>query len=68
MDEAVSHPHGRARSSYVEDSGLVQPRPAPRFMNTASVAPRMWQPDSDRDAILREIGMEDVQEIQGLHE
>ena len=58
MEEAVAHPHSRARDSYVKDNGLVQPRPAPRLMNTASVVPRMWQPDSDREAILREIGVE----------
>ena len=60
MEEAVTHQHNRARDSYVEDDGLVQPRSAPRFMDTAAVAPKMWQPDSGRDDILREIGLEDV--------
>jgi alpha-methylacyl-CoA racemase len=60
MDEAISHHHNVARESYVEDSGWVQPRAAPRFVDTAPVNPRMWQPDSDREAILREIGVEEV--------
>lgn len=62
MEEAVTHQHNRARDSYVEDSGFVQPRSAPRFMDTALVAPRMWQPNSGRDDILREIGLEHISE------
>lgn len=65
MDEALAHQHNRARDSYVEDGGCIQPRPAPRFLDTAGVTPRMWQPDSDRDAILREIGIEDAGAVQG---
>lgn len=58
MDEALTNDHNSARGSYVADRGYVQPSPAPRFINTQSVAPRMWHRDSDRDAILAEIGME----------
>ena len=56
MDEALAHPHSRARGTYIEDAGLWQPRPAPTFLGTATVRPTMWRQDSDREAILREIG------------
>lgn len=59
MDEALLHDHNRARGSYLEADGFIQPRPAPRFVNTETVKPVMWQPDSDRIAILREIGIDD---------
>jgi alpha-methylacyl-CoA racemase len=32
--EAPAHPHARARGSYVEVGGIVQPAPAPRFSRT----------------------------------
>lgn len=34
LDEAPSHPHIRARGTYVERQGLVHPAPAPRFSRT----------------------------------
>ena len=34
MDEAPSHPHNKARETFVEVSGVVQPAPAPRFSAT----------------------------------
>lgn len=58
MDEAHTHEHNQARDSYFEDKGRMQPRPAPRFMNTERVKPTMWRRDSDRDAILKEIGID----------
>ena len=58
MDQALAHEHNRARDSYLEDNGFVQPSPAPRFVNTGTVKPTMWQRDSDREAILREIGVD----------
>ena len=66
MDEAIAHKHVRARDSYFEHDGYVQPHPAPRFMDTAAVTPRMWQPDSHRDAILGEIGIENGGAVSGL--
>lgn len=65
MDESIAHQHNRARDSYVEDNGYVQPRPAPRFADTESVMPKMWQADSDRDAILREIGIDNAGAVPG---
>jgi alpha-methylacyl-CoA racemase len=34
MHEAQQHPHMRARGTFVEVAGAVQPRPAPRFSRT----------------------------------
>jgi alpha-methylacyl-CoA racemase len=34
MSEAVDHPHIRERGTFVEQDGLVQPAPAPRFSRT----------------------------------
>lgn len=59
MDEAAAHEHNRARGAYLEADGFLQPRPAPRFVGGETVAPVMWKPDSDRAAILRELGIDD---------
>ena len=32
--EAPNHPHNKARGSFVEVEGIVQPGPAPRFSRT----------------------------------
>lgn len=58
MEQALTNHHNVERRSYVAVGGYVQPSPAPRFNNTQPVAPRMWRRDSDRDAILREVGFE----------
>jgi len=39
MTEAPQHPHNRARSTFVEVEGIVQPAPAPRFSRTQPAAP-----------------------------
>jgi alpha-methylacyl-CoA racemase len=36
-DEAPDHPHHRARATFTEVSGVVQPAPAPRFSRTPPV-------------------------------
>jgi len=58
MQEALANKHNIARRNLVEADGFVQPAPAPRFVDTATVEPTMWRADSDRDAILREIGLD----------
>ncbi len=63
MAEAPSHAHNRARGSYLEADGRIQPHSAPRFADTQVVAPRMWQRDSDRTEILTEIGVADPDRI-----
>jgi alpha-methylacyl-CoA racemase len=37
--EAAGHPHHRARNSFVDVGGIVQPAPAPRFGRTPSAVP-----------------------------
>jgi len=57
-DEAPAHPHNRARGTFVELDGVVQPAPAPRFSRTpaaASLPPR--RADQDTEAILRDWGV-----------
>ncbi|MBD3648280.1 MAG: CoA transferase [Pseudomonadales bacterium] len=34
LDEVAEHPHNRARGTFVEQEGVVQPAPAPRFSRT----------------------------------
>ena len=36
LTEAYAHPHLAARGTFVEDAGLTQPAPAPRFSRTVS--------------------------------
>ncbi|OWP49747.1 CaiB/BaiF CoA transferase family protein [Pseudomonas nitroreducens] len=38
--EAAGHPHARARGSFMEVNGVVQPAPAPRFLGTPSPIPQ----------------------------
>ncbi len=38
-DEAPQHAHNRARETFVETGGVVQPAPAPRFSRTPPVRP-----------------------------
>ncbi len=63
MGQAPAHGHNRARGSYLEADGWIQPHPAPRFADTQVVAPRMWQRDSDRMEILAEIGVLDPDRV-----
>jgi alpha-methylacyl-CoA racemase len=39
IEEAPHHPHHRARGTYVEIDGIVQPAPAPRFSRTPASIP-----------------------------
>jgi crotonobetainyl-CoA:carnitine CoA-transferase CaiB-like acyl-CoA transferase len=34
LDEAVAHPHNRARRNFLENEGCLQPAPAPKFSKT----------------------------------
>ena len=36
ITEAFEHPHLRARQTFVEHEGVVQPQPAPRFSRTGA--------------------------------
>jgi len=40
MDEAPHHPHNRQRGTFLEQDGVIQPAPAPRFSRTPSAVQR----------------------------
>lgn len=43
-DEAPEHPHNRARGTFVEVDGKVEPAPAPRFSRTRPAEPAAAEP------------------------
>ena len=56
--EAVQHPHNRARGTFVDVAGIVQPAPAPRFSEDQPTAPPPPpRPGEHGRAILAEIGL-----------
>ncbi|MFM7141745.1 MAG: CoA transferase, partial [Alphaproteobacteria bacterium] len=58
MSEAPSHPHLRARSTFVERDGFVQPAPAPRFSRTpGEIQGPPAVPGRDTDAALGDWGV-----------
>ncbi|MGH9103742.1 MAG: CaiB/BaiF CoA transferase family protein [Acidimicrobiales bacterium] len=66
LDEAPSHPHNRARGTFTEVGGVVQPAPAPRFSRTPGGVPGPPAPPGrDTDAVLADFGF-DSGEVAGL--
>jgi alpha-methylacyl-CoA racemase len=64
--EAAQHPHNKARGTFVEIGGLVQPAPAPRFDRTPADTPEgPHETGSDTDEVLGEYGL-DATEIGRL--
>lgn len=67
LGEAPAHPHNRARETFVEVDGVVQPAPAPRFSRTA---PAIQRPPAHRgehtDEALADWGFS-AEEIATLH-
>jgi alpha-methylacyl-CoA racemase len=61
MDEAASHPHNKARGSFLTVDGMVQPVPVPRYCGTPVAQPRMWQENSDLASLLDECGFDDLE-------
>ncbi|HVA09491.1 MAG TPA: CaiB/BaiF CoA-transferase family protein [Acidimicrobiales bacterium] len=58
--EAHEHPHNRARSTFVEVDGIVQPAPAPRFSRTPSTISRPPSPPgADTETGLLEWGVDE---------
>ncbi len=51
LEEAPAHPHLRARQTFVDVDGVVQPAPAPRFSRTVPPQPRPPQPASREGAM-----------------
>jgi alpha-methylacyl-CoA racemase len=55
--EAPNHPQSRARETFVEHGGVVQPAPAPRFSRTPAELDRPApRPGEHSDEILAELG------------
>ncbi len=66
LAEAPQHPHNRARNSFVNVGGMVQPAPTPRFSRTPSGTPRpITLPGTDTRAVLADCGFT-AAEIDGL--
>jgi alpha-methylacyl-CoA racemase len=57
MAEAAEHPHMKARNTILDDGGLLQPAPAPRFSRTpgAISRPAAW-PGQHTDEVLTDWG------------
>ena len=68
LAEAPNHQHNRARDSYIELDGMVQPAPAPRFSRTPAVVRHGARgPGADGAPILAEAGYTN-QEIAELRD
>ena len=66
--EAPSHPHHRARGTFVEVGESVQPAPAPRFGRTPAAEPQPGpHPGRDTEEILTEAGFS-AAEITGFRQ
>jgi alpha-methylacyl-CoA racemase len=57
MTEAPKHPHNRHRGTFIEDDGVIQPGPAPRFSRTPSKIQRPpARPGEHTEEALRDWG------------
>lgn len=66
LEEAPHHPHNRARGTFIEIDGVVQPAPAPRFSRTPPGPPTAPEaPGHSSEVALREWGVAD-EEIRRL--
>ena len=67
IDEAPQHPHLRARATYVDIDGVVQPAAAPRFGRSVPSTPqaaRPWNPDQAEDILGPWLSVSEVQAIR----
>lgn len=61
FEEAPQHPHLKARGTYVDHEGVIQPAPAPRFSRTpGALTTPPPKPGSDTRAALTAWGLADV--------
>ncbi len=64
--EAPDHPHNKARGTFVEVDGVVQPAPSPRFSRTEpQVSHSQPAPGADSESVLESAGFS-ADEIAGL--
>ncbi|MUL74495.1 CaiB/BaiF CoA-transferase family protein [Mycolicibacterium sp. CBMA 226] len=62
--EAPAHPHNKARGTFVEVDGVVQPAPAPRFSRTpATIRRGPVKPGSDTRRVLLDWGVDEVESL-----
>ncbi|MGX7927342.1 CaiB/BaiF CoA transferase family protein [Tsuneonella sp. HG094] len=68
MGEAVEHPHNKARGTFVDVGGAMQPAPAPRYSGTETSTPEPApMPGDQTDEILGSLDM-DARSIAQLRE
>ena len=72
MQEAIQHPHNRARGTFVEGSGvegrsLIQPAPAPRYSESTTRPPFLPETGADTDAVLQDAGFTPAQIAELRH-
>jgi alpha-methylacyl-CoA racemase len=66
MTEAPKHPHNRHRGTFIEDGGVIQPGPAPRFSRTPSKIQRPpAHPGEHTEEALRDWGFS-ASDLDGL--
>ncbi|HKJ35806.1 MAG TPA: CaiB/BaiF CoA-transferase family protein [Solirubrobacterales bacterium] len=62
MEDAPEHPHNRARESFIEVGGKLQPAPAPRFSRTPPGTPAPpSEPAADTDEALAAWGLAEAE-------
>ena len=60
--EAHNHPHNKARNSFIEIDGMLQPGPAPKFSRTKPEVQFGQTPNgTDTETLLRELGYTDAE-------
>ena len=66
MTEAPNHPHNKARNSFIEADGVVQPAPTPKFSRTKpEIQSPPPKPGEHTEEALRDWGF-DPAEIESL--
>ncbi len=67
LGEAPLHPHNVARNAFVENAGVVQPAPAPRFSRTVAEVQRPpAHPGQHTDEVLKEWNVADDARLAAL--
>jgi alpha-methylacyl-CoA racemase len=68
LEEAPQHPHNRARGTFIDLDGVVQPGPAPRYARSGAAEPVPPKaPGADGEAILAGLGYGpgDIKRLRG---